>query len=69
MSTINEIKSAIAALSMEERAELIAELCGWVDDEWDEQMKRDSAAGKFKQLNREAEGAKAKPLEEILGDS
>jgi hypothetical protein len=52
MSTIEEIKSAIAKLSLEQRAEIIAELCGGTDDDWDRQMKADAAAGKFDALNR-----------------
>jgi hypothetical protein len=43
--SLAEIKSAIQQLSFEERAELAAWLHGWKDDEWDEQMKRDTAAG------------------------
>ena len=70
MSTVQEIKSAIAKLSLEERAELISELCGWADDEWDRQMKSDTAAGKFVGVNRDAETAHAsgqtRPLEDIL---
>ncbi len=59
MSTVTEIKAAIAKLSLEQRAEIIAELCGWTDDDWDRQMKADVAAGKFAALNREAEAAHA----------
>jgi hypothetical protein len=70
MSTVQEIKSAIAKLSLEERAELISELCGWADDEWDRQMKRDTAAGKLAVLNRDAEAAhtsgQTRPLQDIL---
>ena len=59
MSTVEEIKEAIGRLSLEERAEMLAELCGWDDDDWDRQMKRDAAAGKFATLNREADAALA----------
>jgi hypothetical protein len=54
MSTVQEIKSAIEQLPLEERAALIADLCGWSDDDWDRQMKADAAAGKFAVLNGEA---------------
>jgi hypothetical protein len=37
MSTVDEIKTAIQMLSLEERAEITAELCGWTDDDWDRQ--------------------------------
>lgn len=47
MSTIQEIKTAIGKLSLEERADLISDLCGGTDDSWDLQMKSDAAAGKF----------------------
>ena len=70
MSTVEEIKTAIGKLSLEERAEMFAELCGWADDDWDRQMKRDSASGKFGTLNREADDAHAAgqtvPLDNIL---
>lgn len=70
MNTVPEIKSAIDKLSLEERAELISELCGWADDEWDRQMKSDTASGKFAVLNRDAEAARAsgqtRPLQEIF---
>ena len=70
MSTVQEIKSAIARLSLEERALLIAELCGRVDDDWDRQMSSDAAAGKFTVLNEDAGEAyrtgRTTPLDEIL---
>ncbi|MGO9199029.1 MAG: hypothetical protein ACLQM8_00610 [Limisphaerales bacterium] len=70
MSTVEEIKTAISRLSLEERAELTAELCGWTDDGWDLQMKAAAAAGKFAPLNREAEAARTAgrtvPLDDIL---
>jgi hypothetical protein len=59
MNTVEETKSAISKLSLEERAEMLAELCGWADDDWDRQMKRDAAAGKFTSLNRDADAAHA----------
>ena len=70
MSTVEEIKTAISRLSLEERAELTAELCGWTDDAWDRQMKADAAAGKFGPMNGAADAAHATgqtvPLEDIL---
>ena len=68
MSTVVEIKEAIGRLSIEERAELIAELCGWTDDDWDRQMQGDAAADKFDPLNREAEAAVAAGLTQSLDD-
>lgn len=53
--SLTEIKTAIEQLSFEERAELAAWLHGWKDDEWDEQMKRDIAAGKFDAILREVD--------------
>jgi hypothetical protein len=55
MSTVAEIKAAIDQLSLQERCELEALLHPFEDDDWDRQMKRDAAAGKFDALNREAE--------------
>jgi hypothetical protein len=73
MSTVQEIKSAIEQLSFESRAELIAELCGWSDDDWDRQMKADAAAGKFAALNEDADNAygagQLKPLDDLLDRS
>jgi len=53
--SVEQIKTAIEQLSFEERAELAAWLRGWQDDEWDEQIKRDVAAGKFDQIIREVD--------------
>lgn len=53
--SLTEIKTAIEQLSFEERAELAAWLHGWKDDEWDEQMKRAIAAGKFDAILREVD--------------
>ena len=48
--SVEEIKAAITKLTLEQRAEVARCLHGWEDDEWDEKMKRDLAAGKFDQL-------------------
>jgi len=45
--SVQEIKEAVRNLSLEERAEVAACLHSWSEDEWDEQMKRDLAAGKL----------------------
>jgi hypothetical protein len=70
MRTVEEIKIALSNLSLEERAEVVAELCGWTDDDWDRQMKAAAAAGKFMPLNREAEAdhntGQTVPLDDIL---
>jgi hypothetical protein len=70
MSTVAEIFSAIQELSLQERCELEALLHPFEDDEWDKQMKRDAAAGKFGALHdaAEAEHAAGKtiPLTDIL---
>lgn len=70
MITVEEIKKAIGKLSLEERAEIAAELCGWTDDDWDRQLKSDAAAGKFAKLNDGADAAHAEgktlPLDDIL---
>lgn len=70
MSTVAEIKAAISKLSLEERAEIISELCGWTDDDWDRQMKNDATSGKFERINKEADDAHASgatvPLNNIL---
>jgi hypothetical protein len=51
VNTVQDIKAAIDLLSVDERAELIAELCGWIDEDWDRQMKADAAAGRLNAFN------------------
>ncbi len=71
MSTVQEIKAAIEQLPLEERAALVAELCGWMDDDWDRRMKTDANSGKFAALNEDATNAyqtgQTKPLDDLLG--
>lgn len=59
MGTVQEIKSAIDQLPLEEHAALGAELCGWTDDDWDLKMKADAKTGKFALLNEEASKAES----------
>lgn len=53
MPSVEDIKHDIESLSIEERTELVAWLHEWHDDDWDEQMKRDAAAGKFDKMLEE----------------
>ena len=73
MSTVAEIKAAIDQLSLEERCELEALLHPFEDDDWDRQMQRDAAVGKFDELHRKAEAehavGKTIPLTDILRES
>jgi len=56
MSTVAEIKDAIARLNPRERAELFASLQNWPEDEWDRQMAADSEpGGKLHKLKLRAE--------------
>lgn len=55
MSTVEEIKVAIGKLSLSERGELERWLHGWTDDEWDEQMNADAAAGRFDKILAEVD--------------
>src|SRR5437588_8350904 len=72
VSTVSEIKEAIARLSPQEYCELIAELFPHADDEWDKQMKADFASGKMDWLTKETDAAiregKTIPLERILAE-
>lgn len=65
---MQEIKGAIYRFPVEERANLIAELCGWTDDDWDRRMKADAAAGRFDALCEDAADAyrsgQTQPLDE-----
>ena len=64
--SVEQIKSAIAELSLEERTELAAWFHVWADDEWDAQMKADIASGKLDQILREVdEDAHAGRLREM----
>lgn len=56
MSTVDEIKKAAGALSINEREELLSWLLD-VDDNWDRQMAKDAAAGKLDFLIDEARAA------------
>ena len=73
MSTVAEIYTAIQELSLQERCELEALLHPFEDDDWDKQMKRDAAAGKFGALHAAAEAehaaGKTIPLTDILRES
>jgi hypothetical protein len=60
MSTVAEIKAAIDQLSLQERCELEALPHPFEDDDWDRQMKRDAAAGKFDKLVTQADDDFAK---------
>jgi hypothetical protein len=48
--SVREIKEAVKHLSLEERAEVAACLHSWNEDEWDEQMRRDLAAGRLNRI-------------------
>lgn len=66
MSTIEEIKTAIEKLSLEERAELARWLHGWADDGWDKQMCKDLNAGRLDKLIADADAAVAsRQLEDL----
>jgi hypothetical protein len=56
MSTMEEIKQAAGALSVNEREELLEFLLD-TDDDWDRQMANDAAAGKLDSLVDEARAA------------
>ena len=73
VSTVPEIKEAIARLSPEEYCELMAALRPPLeDDEWDTQMKADAEAGRLDFIDRDIEQAKRDskliPLETILAE-
>jgi len=53
--SVDEIKSAISKLSLEERESLARWLHGWTDDEWDQQISRDAMNGKLDKLLAEVD--------------
>jgi hypothetical protein len=53
--SVQEIKNAIRQLTLEERADVASCLHDWSDDEWDEKMKRDLAAGKLDKFLNEVD--------------
>lgn len=72
VSTVAEIKEAIARLSPQEYCELMAELFPHPDDDWDKQMKADFLSGKMGWLTKETDAAiregKTISLEKILAE-
>ena len=72
MSTVVEIKEAIARLSAEQYAELVSELMDFPDDDWDRAMKADAASGRLdiidQQIARAAAGEQLVPLDVVLRD-
>ena len=57
MSTVAQIKEAIAKLSPREYCELMADLLPRSDEEWDRQMAADAGSGKLDFVDRNAEAA------------
>lgn len=56
MSTVAEIKTAVAKLSLSERAEFAKWFNGWEDDEWDKQMAADfSSGGRYEAVLKEVD--------------
>lgn len=55
MSTVEEIKSAIEQLSLEQRSQLARWMNGWEDDDWDKQIAADFDAGKLDKLLEEVD--------------
>ena len=72
MSTVVEIKEAIARLSAEQYAELMSELMDFPDDDWDRAMKADAASVRLdiidQQIARAAEDDQLVPLDIVLCD-
>ncbi len=67
MSTVDEIKSAIEQLNLQDRAELARWLHGWEDDDWDKQIAADVEAGKLNKLLAEVdEDVRAGRLRDLL---
>jgi hypothetical protein len=66
MSTVEEIKAAIAKLSLEQKAEIARWFHGWSDDEWDRQIADDAAAGRLgtllAQVDRDIKSGQLKDL-------
>jgi hypothetical protein len=56
VSTVDEIKKAAGALSVNEREELVSWLLD-LDDDWDRQMANDASTGKLDFLIEEARTA------------
>ena len=62
MSTVAEIKEAIAKLSPREYCELMAELVPRSDDDWDRQMMADAESGKLDFVDRNVDAAIARAV-------
>ena len=72
MSRVEEIQQAIGKLTVEERAELLSSVMNFEDDDWDKQMQRDAAAGKFDAMDRRTDAdikaGRTKSLDEVTGE-
>ncbi|MBI1370474.1 MAG: hypothetical protein GC162_17700 [Planctomycetes bacterium] len=66
MTILERIKHDIEQLPFEQRAELMAWLHGWSDDAWDEQMKRDVAAGKLDDVMNAPAADDLRELDDLL---
>jgi hypothetical protein len=55
MTSLDDIKSAIVRLTLEERAELARWMHGWEDDEWDRQIAADASSGRLDHLLSEVD--------------
>ncbi|HTH47227.1 MAG TPA: hypothetical protein VMB21_06930 [Candidatus Limnocylindria bacterium] len=64
--TLVELRDEVAKLSFAERAELSRLLHGWEDDDWDQQIAKDAAAGRLDGIIARAEAdmtaARFRPL-------
>ena len=72
MSTVEEIEAAIEHLSPDEVARLSEWLGSFEAQSWDGQLERDVRAGHLEKVwekaQREIEGGKARPLDELCND-
>jgi len=72
MSSVIEIKEAIAQLPQPEQIELARWFEEMVENAWDDQIEKDAAAGRLDHLIAQAESdiasGRVKSLDEVLGD-
>lgn len=73
MSTITDIESALRALPVEDARTVAQWLQDYLDQQWDEQIDQDIAAGRLDKLADQAlehyRAGRVKPLDEIIDHS
>ena len=73
VSTVGEIEDALKKLPVKKARAVASWLQDYLDSQWDQQIERDSAAGKLGKLAEQAQAhyraGRTKPLDEVIDHS